>query len=571
MGIIQLKEANCKNCYKCIRECPVKAISFNDDQARVIEKECILCGKCILVCPQNAKEVISDLNKVKHFIKRREKVYVSLAPSFAAFFKDSDFISISAALKKLGFIHVEETSIGASKVSIEYERLLKEGRMENIITTACPTAVLLVEKYYPDLLPLLAPVVSPMLAHAKTLKEVFGNRIKIVFIGPCISKKHEVDDVLSGGVINAAITFEELKLWFNEEGISIIQEDGHTKSIKNSASRFYPMPGGIIRTISREDRKNYKCISIDGVTRCIEILDSVRNGEVTNYFIEMNACEGACLGGPCMRNTKISFIRAKDELIQSVRKIKEGQEYITDGVNVPLAKKFIDRSLELPVPDERAIAEILKSIGKTSIEQELNCGCCGYSSCRDKALAVFHGKADPKMCLPFVRERAESISNLIIDYTPNAIIALDNELKIQVVNPAADAILKQQKSTLIGKPIEELLPCPLYSEVLEEGKIVKNHKISYENLGITVEQSIIYIKEQGLMLVILKNITSEEKHQQNLKKVREDTLNIAQKVIDKQMRVAQEIASLLGETTAETKTALNKLKKSILTDTEDSL
>lgn len=570
MGIIQLKEANCKNCYKCIRECPVKAISFKDEQARVIEKECILCGKCILVCPQNAKEVVSHMDKVKSFLNRKDKVYVSLAPSYASYFNGIDFNGISSALKKLGFLHIEETAVGAAKVSAEYDKLIREGHMENVITTACPTVVLLVEKYYPELIPQLAPVVSPLMAHAKTLREVFGNRIKIIFIGPCISKKYEVDDMLSGGLVNAAITFEELKLWFEEEGIDPQPESPATKGIRNSASRFYPMPGGIIRTIPKEDRKLYKCISVDGVERCQEILDAIKNGEVSNHFIEMNACTGACLGGPCMKSGKISFLRGRDTLIQQVRQIKEEGQYVTDDIEVGLQKRFMDRSVSLPMPDEEEILKILSRIGKTRPEQELNCGGCGYTSCREKAVAVYQGKADPRMCLPFVRERAERLSNLIIDYTPNAILALDSELNIQEVNPAALTMLKCDKEDVLNKSIYEVLPCSLYEEALNGDEPIQNRKMTYEHLGIVVEQSIIYIREQQLMLLILKNITNEEKHQQSLNKVREETLEIAQKVIDKQMRVAQEIASLLGETTAETKTALTKLKKSILMDAGDS-
>ncbi len=566
MGIIQLKEANCKNCYKCIRECPVKAISFNNEQAQVIEKECILCGKCILACPQNAKQVVSHLDNVQGMLNGRNKVYVSLAPSFASFFKGIDFGGMSDALKKLGFVQAEETAVGAAKVSQEYEKLLIEGKMENIITTACPTAVLLVEKYYPDLIPFLAPVVSPMIAHAMSLRQIYGNRIKVIFIGPCISKKHETDDVLSGGVVDAAISFEELKFWLDEEHITLSPGEEPVKGMQHQSARFYPLPGGIIATIPKESRKKYKSIGVDGVERCIEILESMRKGELDKYFIEMNACTGACLGGPCMRNTGISYINARDSLVKNVKRPRNKVCYETDAVKVGLSKKFLDRSVSLPMPSDEEIAKILSSIGKTRPEQELNCGGCGYNTCRDKAIAVYQGKADPKMCLPFVRERAESISNLIIDYTPNATIALDSELKVQEINPAALQLLKIDKSDILGKPIEEFLPCSMYDEVLHEDKIIQNRKITYEGLGLTVEQSVISIKEQQMIFILLKNITSEEKQQQSLKKVRDETLEVAQKVIDKQMRVAQEIASLLGETTAETKTALTKLKKSITSD-----
>ena len=571
MGIIQLKEANCKSCYRCIRECPVKSISFKDDQARVMEKECILCGKCILICPQNAKEVVSDLDKVKSFVGKKDKVYASVAPSFASYFKGWDFSALSSVLKKLGFLHVEETAVGASKVSKEYERLLREGKMKNIITSACPSVVLLMEKYYSDLLDQLAPTVSPMIAHARTMREVYGTRIKIIFIGPCISKKHEADDVFSGGLVSAAITFEELKQWMEESGVNPSSAGSEQKNIRNPSARFYPAPGGIIRTLSREDRKSYKCISVDGVDRCMEILDSIRKGEVSGYFIEMNACAGGCIGGPCMRASKISFIRAKDDLIQAARPVKDAPDYATDNVETHLNRTFIDRSVSPELPDEKAIKKILESIGKTSPQQELNCGGCGYNTCRDKAVAVYQGKADPKMCLPFVRERAESISNQIIEYTPNAIIATDKELTIQEINPAALTMLKRDRGSMIGQPVEMFLPGPDYEQVIHRGRVIRNLKQTYEALGVTVEQTVIYIKEQQLLFMILKDITHEEKKQQSIDKVREETLEVAQKVIDKQMRVAQEIASLLGETTAETKIALTRLKKSIVKNTGEGL
>jgi PAS domain S-box-containing protein len=352
-----------------------------------------------------------------------------------------------------------------------------------------------------------------------------------------------------------------------EEKISLYAGEAvDTIRINNNNARYYPLPGGIIRTITKDKRRKYKSISVDGTDRCIEVLNSIRSGEVHQYFIEMNACAGACLGGPVMRSSRISFIGARDLLVRNAKQPCAETGYETDKIKADLLKRFIDRSVSLPMPDETEISKILSSIGKTKPEQELNCGGCGYPTCRDKAVAVYQGKADPKMCLPFVRERAESISNIIIDYTPNAIIALDNELKVHEVNPAALTMLKRDKSAVMGRHIEEFLPGPQYDAVVNEEKIIVNEKVSFENLDITVEQSIIYVKEQQLIFVILRDITSEEKQQQSLKKVREETLEVAQKVIDKQMRVAQEIASLLGETTAETKTALTKLKKSIMID-----
>lgn len=569
MGIIQFKEANCKNCYKCIRSCPVKAIAFQDEQAKIIEEACTLCGNCLLVCPQNAKTVISDMEKVKGFLSKNEKVYVSLAPSFVSAFRLKDERTFFHALKKLGFTHVEETAAGASFVSKEYERLIKEKKMRNIITSACPSIVFLVEKYYPELVKDLAPVVSPMIAHAKMMKCMYGPRIKVVFIGPCISKKEECNDLQNQGLVDAVITFEELEKWFESENIDINACDkSESKSIKNAAARFYPVPGGILKTISIPERKNYKCVSIDGIDRCMWILDSIKKGETKNYFIEMNNCAGGCLGGPCIKNLTGGYLAARDRLIEYVKKSAKniGTDILQDA-KVSLSKVFINLSKEDKIPDEDTIREILIKTGKFTEEQELNCGACGYSTCRDKAIAVYNNKAQTYMCLPYMRERAESISNIILHSTPNAIIALNRELKIQEYNFTARNLFNFGSEDICGKYIYEVLDCSDFIEVKETERNILNRKYHYEKYDVIAEQSIIYVKEQDLIIAFIRDITREENQNRQIYKVKRETVDIAQKVIEKQMRVAQEIASLLGETTAETKVILTKLKNSILSET----
>ncbi|MGE4282975.1 MAG: [Fe-Fe] hydrogenase large subunit C-terminal domain-containing protein [Clostridia bacterium] len=571
MSIIKFKEANCKNCYKCIRSCPVKAISFKNEQAQIIEDRCILCGQCLLVCPQNAKSVISDVDEVKKYMEKKEKVYVSIAPSFVSAFQVSDSRKIFTALKMLGFTHVEETAIGAAKVSKEYEKLIEEGKMTNVITTACPTAVLLIEKYYPELISYLAPVVSPMIAHAKMMREVYGSRIKIVFIGPCISKKDECNDLQNSNMVNAVITFDELSKWIESEGIDLEQLDvEEIKGFSNTMARFYPAPGGIIRTLGREERKAYKCASIDGVDRCMHILDSMKKGEISDYFIEMNACAGGCLGGPCIRAGKNSYLTAKDTLLDYVRKnLKDSCPSVAEDVSIKAGKVFVDRSREEQVPDEQTIRDILAKIGKFDKEMELNCGACGYHSCREKAIAVYNNKAELHMCLPYMRERAESMSNIIIESTPNAIMALNKELHIQEFNLAAQKLFGLKMQDVVGKHIYEILDCDDFESVSETAQNIIGKKYYYEKYDISVEQSILYIKDQQIIIAIVNDITKEEKQKHQIYKVRSETVDIAQKVIEKQMRVAQEIASLLGETTAETKLALTKLKKSILSEIGD--
>lgn len=550
----------------------MKAIAFQDDQAKIIEEACTLCGNCLLVCPQNAKTVNSDMEKVKGFISKNEKVYVSLAPSFASAFKLDDDRAFFHALKKLGFTHVEETAAGASFVSLEYERLIKEKKMRNIITTACPSIVFLIEKYYPEVIQDLAPVVSPMIAHAKMMKCMYGPRIKVVFIGPCISKKEECNDLQNQGLVDAVITFEELEKWFESENIDLNECNNYeNKSIKNAAARFYPVPGGIIKTLGKSKRKNYKCVSIDGIDRCIWILDSIKNGETKNYFIEMNNCAGGCLGGPCIKNLTGGYLEARDRLIEYVKKsTKNIGEDILQDAKVNLSKVFVNMSKEDIIPSESTIREVLSKTGKFNKEQELNCGACGYSTCREKAIAVYNNKAQTYMCLPYMRERAESISNIILHSTPNAIIALNRELKIQEYNNTARNLFNFDCEDMCGKYIYEVLDCSDFIEVKETERNMLNKKFHYEKYNVTVEQSIIYVKEHDLIVAFIRDITREEKQNQQIYKVKCETVDIAQKVIEKQMRVAQEIASLLGETTAETKVILTKLKNSILSETGES-
>lgn len=571
MSTIQFKEANCKNCYKCIRSCPVKAIEFKNDQARIIEDACVLCGKCLQVCPQNAKSVKDDVDKVRGFIDKKIKVFASVAPSFVAAFNVNQGNNNFGILKKLGFVHAEETAIGASRVSFEYEKLMKDKKMTNIITTSCPTVVSLVEKYYPELIDQLAPVVSPMIAHAKMLKEMHGDKIKVVFIGPCIAKKEEYKDGKNDGYIDAAITFEELEKWVKEEGLSFQEKyEMTTTAMYNTSARFYPAPGGIIKSLNPNKKYEYKLIKFDGLERCIDIFEQIKASKVKNYFIEMNSCVGGCLAGPCMNSDCASFLELKDRLDNYVNKAPVSDDSgMENDINIDVTKKFKDKSYSHEIPTEKAIREILNKIGKFTKEKELNCGACGYSTCREKAIAVYNKKADLHMCLPYMRERAESTSNLIFSYTPNGIIALDEELVIQEVNISARTLLNLKEAEVIGKSVEEILCCEDFNYVKTSGDNIYNKKHHYIKQDIIVEQSILMVKEQQMMLIFMKDITKEEKKKQQMYAVRSETIEIAQKVIEKQMRVAQEIASLLGETTAETKVTLTKLKKSIQTEMGD--
>lgn len=573
MSVIKFKEANCKNCYKCIRVCPVKSIRVEDEQAQIMNDECILCGACLSACHQNAKIVRSDIWRVKQFLDDGEKVVVSLAPSFVAAFDYDHPGQIVGALKALGFYSVQETAIGALNVSREYRELMMEGSMNNIITTCCPTINLLVEKYYPELIPYLAPVITPMLAHGKIIKYTYGwENVKVVFIGPCISKKEEGQDHQTEGAIDAVLTFSELLSWLEDEGIVIGEQEAELfDGIEPLTTRSYPIPMGVIKSMDFKDESyGYHVTGIDGIEQCKEMLEALKTGELNGYFIEMNSCLGGCLRGPAMPHSNALYFAKRQQLIEYARE----QQNICTGIgsshtDIDMGRVFADKSSHDPIPDEDIIRDILKKIGKFTEDQELNCGACGYPSCREKAIAVYQGKAELYMCLPYMRQRAESLSNAIIRSAPNVIMAVDENLEIQEFNAAGERMFSMSRQIAIGKKVYELVDSSDFEYVLSTHHPIINKKVEYPEYGVVTAQTIVYVEDQNFIIAIFRDITREEKQAQQIYKMRMDTVDMAQEVIDKQMRVAQEIASLLGETTAETKMTLTELKDLILYDGED--
>lgn len=560
MSIIQLKEANCKNCYKCIRHCDVKSITFHDDQAHILEDECVLCGKCTMICPQNAKQIQSDVQKVCAMIDRGERVYASIAPSFVASFRGVSFAQLSAALKRLGFAGAEETAIGATAVSAEYARITEAHQAPNLITTCCPTINMLVEKYFPDLLDQLAPVPSPAVAHARMLRAAHGEDAKVVFIGPCISKKQEA---ITSGAMDAALMYDELKEWLHRENIAVDgEEDPEALEMHHTLSRVYPVPGGVLKTIPQEKRSHYMAVAVDGLDRCIQTLKDIREHHITGYLLEMSSCVDSCVGGPGIRGHEATpFLVSKEEVYAFSRRDNKGELPASERVSVDMAEEYKPRQAKKAIPTEEEIRQILRSIGKNTEADMLNCGACGYDTCREKAIAVYQGKAHLKMCLPYMRQRAESMSNTILDNTPNGLLVLDKQFHLLQFNRSAASILNLDNSCL-GMDISAFLNMDELSAIRESGERVMGVRCKTAIYDVMVEQSIVAISDREY-LVLFKDISAEEESLREMDKMRQETIATAQAVIDKQMRVAQEIASLLGETTGETKAALLKLKDSM--------
>lgn len=549
---LTLKKSNCKNCYKCIRSCPVKSIRFSGNQAYIIDEDCILCGHCFVVCPQNAKQIVDGTEKVKALLSAGEKVFVSLAPSFTANYS----VGINAMereLKALGFAAVEETAFGAAIVKNEYDRILEEEKPDVLISSCCPSVNLLIQKYYPEALKFLAGVLTPMQAHCKDIKRRHPDA-KTVFIGPCVSKKNEAE--YSDGMVDAVMTFDELTAWLKAENLTVEKESEDTSV---GLTRMFPTTGGILKSMKK--KADYTYMAVDGIENCKAALKEIEQGNVKRLFIEMSACTGSCIGGPVMEKNHRSPIQDYSETVRFAGK-KDFE--IPNETVADIKKRFKPIIKAGTIPTEDEITEILHRMGKFKTSDELNCGTCGYDTCRDKATAIYKGRAEISMCLPYLKDKAESFSDNIVKNTPNGLMVLNEKLEVQQINTAAMKIVNLRSSRdILGDQVVRILDPKPFTDVLQSGRSIKGKKVYLAEYDKSVEETVIFDKEYKVLICIMRDITDEEKAREKKETVNKKTVEIADKVVDRQMRIVQEIASLLGETAAETKIALTKLKETM--------
>ena len=556
MNCLTLKKSNCMNCYKCIRHCPVKSIRFSGGQAHIINNECILCGQCFVVCPQDAKEIVDETEKVKVLLQTGDPVYVSLAPSFVANYPGVGIEAMTRALKKLGFAGVEETAVGATMVKNEYERMLREEARDVIITSCCHSINLLIQKYFPEALEYLADVVSPMQAHCLDIKRRYPNA-KTVFIGPCVAKKDEAEHYT--GIVDAVLTFEELTKWLKAEDIPL--EKIMDKN-EYSRTRFFPTTGGVLKTMERLPDFTY--MALDGVENCIEALKEVVAGKVHKCVLEMSACVGSCLGGPIMEK----YTNARIQEYMAVKAYAGDKDFIVDQPDpLEMKKGFSSIAPEAVIPTEAEIYSVLRQMGKFRPEQELNCGSCGYNTCREKAIAICQGKSEISMCLPYLKDKAESFSDTIVENTPNGLIVLNEKLEVQQINGAARRMMNiRAASDVMGAHVARILDPEVFVDVLNTRRNILSRRGYLAEYKRYVDFSVMYDFDSRLLIGIMRDVTEEEMARVKKDDISQKTIEVADKVVEKQMRIVQEIASLLGETAAETKIALTKLKESIINE-----
>lgn len=412
-AVVSTIGARCKRCYTCVRNCPAKAIKVEMGQAQVMEERCIACGICFKKCAQSAKQVESAAEPVLNLLAGNEPVLAALAPSFPAAFDGCSPGQVTTGLRRLGFQEVLEVAFGAELVAREYTRLVRERNGGPIISTPCPAVVSLIEKYHPNLLPYLAPIVSPAVALGRAVKTVYRPGARVVFIGPCVAKKAEIRDEAVAGAIDVALTFRGLRLLFEGAGIdpSVLPESD-TDGPRARVARIFPVSGGLLKAAAMQaDVLETDIVVTEGKDNVLYAVRELSEGKLDVKFLDLLFCEG-CIDGPILESQAGLF--ARKQVVASYVKARlseqtpeQFEELVAAYSGVDLRRTFADRSIPLPIPTEEDIQRILRQIKKFQKEDELNCGACGYNSCREKAAAVFQGLAELQMCLPYLVDQLQ--------------------------------------------------------------------------------------------------------------------------------------------------------------------
>lgn len=564
--VLRFADANCKNCYKCVRACPVKAISILDDKAEINDARCVFCGKCFLACPQDAGIHSTDKDKVRELLDSDSKVYVSLAATYSMYFGNYNLRNMAYALKQMGFFHVEETAVGTGRVLQEYEKIINSQKYSNLITSHCPGSNYLIQKYHPKLLHNLFPVVTPLEAHALMMRKAYGDDIKIVGIGPCLAYLRLIHSEDCSGGIDAYITYEELKDLMDEEGVTISpeQEDEDTYAVSAYRNRYTDETTGVFRAMDIDIKKKYMLWTADGVTKLGDVMQGLGRN-ISGHIVEALTCTNGCLGAPTLRMEKLDKFDARTRWLEG---IKENINHLdkrnpSEEVEVELRKAYRRMEFPAPEPTEDDIEMLLELIDKRSKKDMLDCSGCGYPSCRDKAIAVYQGMADPYMCIPHSRDIAEAQSNLMFDNVPTGCLVLDGDLVIRDSNKMAEQLLDRSGEELQGTAASDFLPQDfLESSKLKESAVFKK-ALKCPAIDCTVNATF-FKARRDVFMVLLEDVTERAELIEKAARMRLETIDITKDVVEKQMRVAQEIASLLGETTAETKLAFNRLRDNLL-------
>ena len=570
---------NCQDCYKCVRRCPVKAIKIEDGSAMIVPDLCIACGTCYRVCPAKAKQARNDLTRAKHLVQSGKDVYVSLAPSWITEFEGVSREQMIAAIRRLGFRGVSETALGAEEVSANIAGLLDKAANEApqvsaanrlFISTACPAVVEYINKYVPERTANLTKLTSPLLAHCRLLKTALGKDIEVIFIGPCIAKKIEADrhpDLLS-----LSLSFTDLRQWLKDE--NIVLKDIHTsvfdKFVMSKAEEgvAYPVEGGMIETLKpyEQSQKAY-LMQITGIENIKRELKNIREEALDRpIFIECLACEGGCVNGPCTSSKKSGLEKRVEILKESDFSGLAGKR----SPSVDITLDYASEAIVQPEHDETDIKRVLASIGKYSIEDEINCGGCGYTTCRNFAKALLDGKAEPEMCVSHMKQQAQRKANALLRCIPSPIVIANAKLSIMEYNDKFVETFWNEdehadiydQNNLHGADLRDFINFTnLFSASLDLEQDIHREHVRFNDKLFDVV--VFNIDKKQIVGGIIEDVT-------NMEMKKEQIAEKAKEVIHKNLATVQQIACTLGEHMAETEVLLRSIAKDFAADDEQS-
>ncbi len=547
--------AQCRDCYKCVRRCPVKAIRVVNDHAVVIPENCIYCATCVATCPNKAKMVRDDLQAVRNLVNARKDVILSLAPSFASEFPGVEPARLVAALKKLGFAQVRETAVGANIVSRRVAELMARSPSHRLqISSACPVVVELVQRYYPRFSAYLSPVDSPIIAHCKALRQEFPSA-PIVFVGPCVGKKHESD--LQNDLLYASLTFEELRRWMLMAGAdepNRFAPDPEYRLPGDGA--YYPIEGGMLRSVERNfhalsPKGELQPMTLTGIKALQTMLETLDPKTLEQpVFIEALACPGGCVCGPKTKQ-KCAAGGMLDVLRHAKKTSPDDPESLPD-----VGHHYRPQATKSGIFCEDQVQQTLHALGKFRPEDELDCAGCGYDSCRALACAILAGNAEPQMCVSRMRQIALKQSSAIDRALPYGLVVVDKQLRVIECNERfanllgeATKLAYEAKPGLRDADLERLIPYPqLFRKVLDTGDEIIRQTIEIE--GRLFSLTIFNVDVHEVVGALILDVTeTEQKRTQLIEKARTVVSNTAKTV--------QQIAFMLGRNAAESELILD--------------
>ncbi|MBT9156436.1 MAG: Periplasmic (Fe) hydrogenase large subunit [Firmicutes bacterium] len=566
MSVITSLTAKCKDCHRCIRTCHVKAISLRNGQAKIVPERCVVCGQCVAVCPQRAKSVSDSTVALKEWRRQGIRMVASIAPSFPAAFPNMDPLQVLAGLRDIGFCHVEETALAAAAVARHYHDVGTTNKRGYTISSCCPVVVNLVEIYFPELMGQLAATVSPMVLHGRILRERFPDA-KVVFVGPCAGKVDESLKPSAQGSVDAVLTFRQLAAYWKQVNCDPQQlPPVQLRDAPPSAVRLYPLDQGLTASSRLQSGVSRSIISVAGVESCMELFAELAAEHLSPSFVEAFGCHGGCVGGSEMP-FGVGVHTRKDAVIR----YHERTQSLSDANRSPLLdpntwdvspRIFTDRRHVVAVPSEAEIRRVLMTIGQESSVDERNCGGCGYLTCREKAIATLQGFAELEMCIPFMRAKFESLSHLVVESSPNGVIIANSDLTIHQFNDEAQRMFNPEGRPTKDVNLVEFLDPTDFIGVLTTDKSVYK-RVEYPDLALVTRQVIYALPAYGLVVGIITDITEDERQHREIEAKNQATIQRATAVISNQMKLAQQIAGLLGESTAATKATLFELISSL--------